>query len=236
MGSTCELQRGTCTRVSAGRGSCYACMLRWDPSNCDSRKTLHGPGWKNRCSDGKINMNRETGHLLHILSRFLFQHIKIQLKVSVWHAENKARDKRLLNFELPPWHVLCCQCIPEVFIPTAFFSDLLCSRVEDLIKEMVKGKIQHLNKLSSYLPCGSMLASCTHAYIGAFPLPQSWYSESRAQRGLHLLRRYMSNMRENWESFPPLKYNQCTSWSIWKAKINKTFKKPKLSLEQSYEL
>ena len=62
MGSTCESQWGTHTRVSAGRGSRYACMLDWDPSNCDSRKTLHGPGWKNRCSDGKISVNRETGH------------------------------------------------------------------------------------------------------------------------------------------------------------------------------
>lgn len=77
MGSACESQRGTPTHVSAGRGSYYACMLHWDPSNCDSRKTLHGPAWKNRCSDCKISANRETGHS-HCVSSHTFYSSKLK--------------------------------------------------------------------------------------------------------------------------------------------------------------
>lgn len=122
--------------------------------------------WKNRCSDGKMSVNRETVHSYCILSHILlFQQIKIWLKISLWHAENKLRDKCLLNIEMPQECLLCHQCVPVVFIPIAFFSNLLCSWVEVLIKGTVKGKTQCFNKMPCYLSCGSMLASYMSTYV-----------------------------------------------------------------------
>lgn len=68
-----------------------------------------------------------------------------------------------------------------------------------------------------------MLSSGTHAQLYAFLLSQSSYSENRAQQRLRLCR-YMSNMQENWDSFPLLKNNQRITWSVRKAKINQTLK------------
>lgn len=148
MDSPCESQWGTRMHVSTGRGSCYACMHAWlRPFQLWFQENIAWPR-KNRCLGGKVTVNRETGQLLCIFSYF-FQQTKIWLKISVWHAENKVRDKCLLSFELSQWRVLCRQCSPVVFISTAFFPILLFLWVEVLIKGMVKGKIEHFNKMSS---------------------------------------------------------------------------------------
>lgn len=168
MGSIRESQWGTCTHVSAGRGSRCACMLHWDPSNCDSRKILRDPGWKNRCSDGKVSVEREARHPYHIFSYTLSQQIKVWLKISVRNTENNVRNKFLLNFMLPQWCMLCDHCVPVVFIPTAFLSNLLHSCMGVLIKGMDMRKLEHYNKVTAFLFCGAMLALYMYAYV-CFP-------------------------------------------------------------------
>lgn len=85
---------GSPCKELTGKGSTSACMLHWDPSSCDSRKT---PTRKNRGLGGGPSTN---GVLHHMCSHFLYQQIGIWVKIFVWSAENKVKEKCLLDFEL----------------------------------------------------------------------------------------------------------------------------------------
>lgn len=91
-----------------------------------------------------------------------------------------------------------------VFIPTAFFVNLLCSWVEVLKNEMVKGRIWIVILYFLWI----------HAYVNtSMHLPCHGSDILKAEHNMDCICYvdYMSSMQENWDSFPPLKLNE---WSI----------------------
>lgn len=112
---------------------------------------------------------------LDILTPYLLTLYSSKLK-SDWKSQyGMQTTKQGINVD---WILNCLSdvcCVANVFpwfsFPLLFFSNFLCSWLEVFIKEIVKGKIQHFIKMSSYLSCGSTLASCTHTYICASLLP-----------------------------------------------------------------
>lgn len=119
-------------------------------------------------------------------------------------VECREQSKCMLNFEMPQCCVWCCQFLPVVFILTAFFSNLLCSWVEVLMKKMVKGKIQLFNNAVLYF---SWIYAHVNIYMH-FPChsPDILKAE-QSMDCIHLLCRFMSSMQKTRDSFPPLKLN-----------------------------
>lgn len=174
---------GSPCKELTGKGSTSVCMLHWDPSSCDSRKT---PTRKNRGLGGGPSTN---GVLHHMCSHFLFQQIGIWVKIFVWSAENKVKEKCLLDFELVMCIVLPRFSFNVALILTAFFSNLLCSWKFSKVK-WSRERYSFLT-MSFCSSCGSMHME----YIHAFPLPWFWHSERSAQYGLHLLCIYARELR-----------------------------------------
>lgn len=64
--------------------------------------------------------------------------------------------------------MLCDHCVPVVFIPAVFLSNLLYSCMEVPIKGMDMRKLEHYNKVTAFLFCGTMLALYMYVYV-CFP-------------------------------------------------------------------